>query len=267
MFCTKCGKELPENGECSCVQEQQSQKQIPPTVQGFTEKIAQSGMVGDILSKSFLFLLKKPFQLWGLSLLYGIISMLASLLSGGLPIVGIAINLVLALGMTSIFLNGYRGNQVSSTQLFEGFNKKFFRNAGGMAWRSLWIFIWGLVPFVGFICAIVKSYSYRFVPYIMLNEPDIIATEALKKSMVQTNGYKGKMFLTDLLIGVAIFVVTLVLLILCLIPIVRGFFATILFLFILVAVLFLPLLKGIISAAFYEEITKRIAQNQLPNNF
>ncbi|MCL2095307.1 MAG: DUF975 family protein [Oscillospiraceae bacterium] len=257
MFCSKCGVQNNDGSLfCSDCGSSLGGGEAKQT-RNITQSLEKTGMVGDVVSKSARFLLKKPLLLWGLSLLYSILAMLASFMFLGIPGLGIAVTLVLSLGMTSIYLKGYRGKQVSSAQLFEGFSSKFFRNAGGMAWMSLWVFIWGLIPFAGFVFAVIKSYSYRFVPYIMLGEPDIPATEALKKSMVQTNGHKGKMFLVDFIICLAVGLTALILFLLSLIPVAGIIFMVVLIIFAIAAALLLPLFLGIISAAFYDEITKR----------
>jgi len=168
---------------------------------------------------------------------------------GIFPLIWLPIILVLQLGMANIFLSGYRGLPIDAKQLFEGFSGKFFRNAGGMGWRSLWLLIWGFVPIVG----IIKFYSYRFVPYIMLTHPDIHATDALKMSMAQTKGYKGKMFLTDLVIYAAIFVASLIFFFIRLIP----FIGIVLFaLYIIVLIALLPLIVGTVEAVYYDKISK-----------
>jgi len=172
---------------------------------------------------------------------------------GLLPIVWLPVVLVLELGMANIFLRGYRGHEISSLLLFEGFSNKFARNAGGMGWRMLWLLIWGLIPVAGIFIAIVKFYSYRFVPYIMLTEPDIPATEALKKSMNQTNGYKGKMFLADLLIGLAVVVTTIIFYFILLIPFIGPILAIIYY---ILLVALLPLLMGTLEAVYYDKVSK-----------
>jgi len=193
-------------------------------------------------------LFKKPILLWGLSLLFTLLTFLASIF-GAIPIISLPIILVLELGMANVFLSGYRGKPISSMLLFEGFSKKFFRNAGGMGWRALWLIIWGMIPIAG----IVKFYSYRFVPYIMLSQPDIHATEALKKSIAQTRGYKGKMFLADLLIGIAVVVLTVIFYFVLLIP----FIGPVLFaIYVILLIALLPLIIGTLEAVYYDKISK-----------
>jgi len=172
---------------------------------------------------------------------------------GIVPIVWLPIVLVLELGMANIFLCGYRGMKISSTQLFEGFSTKFTRNAGGMGWRSLWLLIWGMIPVAGIFICIVKFYSYRFVPYIMLADPEIQATDALKKSIIQTKGYKGKMFLADLLIGVSVVVLTVIFFFILRIPYL-GIFLTAIYVILLIVLL--PLLMGTLEAVYYDKVSK-----------
>jgi len=197
-------------------------------------------------------LFKKPVHLWGLLILFMLMTVLA-VTFGVIPLIWLPIVFVLELGMVNIFISGYRGKQISSTQLFEGFNKKFARNAGGMGWRTLWISIWFLIPVAGIVLGVIKFYSYRFVPYIMLENPDIHATEALKKSMAQTHGYKGKMFVADLLIILAVTVLTTIFYFAMLIPIV-GIVLFVIYYILLI--LILPLVAGVLEAVYYDKISK-----------
>lgn len=254
-FCERCGAQIPEGarfcqicGNPVAGSEQQpggpvyGQPYTPPVV-GVT--------VGMIYSKAFAFLGQKPILLWGLSVLCSLLTLLACIF-GVLPIISIPIVLVLEVGMASVYLDGYRGQAISSDQLFKGF-KQFFRFAGGMAWMCLWVFIWSLIPLAGVVMGIIKGYSYRFVPYIMLNDPEISATDALRASMKMTDGYKGKMFGADVLIYAIILVLSALFSFLAR----YGVFFVILYAVIVLLVsLVSPLILGIFKAAFYDEIDK-----------
>jgi len=177
-----------------------------------------------------------------------------AMIFGFFPIIWLPIVFVLQLGMANIFISGYRGHAISSMQLFEGFrNGRFLRNAGGMGWRALWLIIWALIPIAGAIISIVKYYSYRFVPYIMLEEPEIHATEALKKSMIQTYGYKGKMFLADFLIGLGVAVIGVILFLIMMIPYLGFVLAGIIY---ILLIALLPLLMGTLEAVYYDKVSK-----------
>ena len=191
--------------------------------------------------------------LWGLSLLCGLLTTLASLF-GILPIIYLPINYVLQVGMCSIFLAGYRGKNFNSDDLFKGF-KDFWHCAGGMAWMYLWILIWALIPVAGIVMAIIKAYSYRFVPYILVEEKDISAAEALRKSMRMTQGYKGTMFAADIIVCVVYAVVAVLLSLLAHIPYLGIIFAIALLLLNIAFGVFGSLVFGLIEAAFYDEIS------------
>jgi uncharacterized membrane protein len=222
-------------------------------------KITFYPTIKDIFSKSFAFIIKKPILLWGLSLLYILLSLLAIVLAV-LPIISIPIILVLSVGMTSVFLESYRGNEISSNQLFAGF-KNFFHFCGGMAWMLLWIFIWGLIPAAGIVFAVIKAYSYRFVPYILLAQPDISPFDALRESMKQTKGYCGRMFCADIIIVACIAGALLFFYLFSYIPLMGIIFKTIYFLLAAAALLLSPLVFGVVQAVFYDEISKINAEN------
>ncbi len=214
----------------------------------------------DIYQKAFAVLIKKPFRLWGISLLSGLITFVLGLLFGFALGIGICIDILITVGMTMVFLHGYRGEEVHAVQLFDAFKDgaTIKRTLGGMAWTYMWIFLWALIPIVGPIFAIIRAYEYRLTPYILVTEPDIKATDALKVSKERTEGWKLKMFCADLLIGVIIFAVLIVLNILTHIPVIGILFSIIFALVTIICMLFSELFCGLVHAAFYEEIRVRL---------
>jgi hypothetical protein len=214
-------------------------------------------MIASIYKNAFRILISRPIKLWGLSLLNVLLVALVSTL-GVLPIITIPATLTLTAGMSIIYLDGYHGKQVFSEQMFAGF-KNFPHVAGGMCWKKLWVFIWGLIPVVGFIFAIVKSLSYAFTPYILLEKPNISATEALKVSMEKTKGYKGQMFVAAVLPVIAFIMVFIILALLAMIPFIGSLFATIDVLLTIGFALFINLFLGLVFAGFYD-----MAENSKP---
>ncbi len=65
-------------------------------------------------------LIQKPFRLWGISLLSLLLASLATSLAV-IPLLVIAIDLLLGLGMARIYLRGYRGQENHVENLFDGF--------------------------------------------------------------------------------------------------------------------------------------------------
>lgn len=203
---------------------------------------------------SFAVLKKRPIMLWGLSLMNVLLTALASFACPTLPIVSIPIALTLEASMEMLYLSGLRGKEVKSEDLFTGFSN-FKRVAGGMAWKELWVFIWALIPIVGFVFAIIKSYEYRFTAYILMTRPEISATEAIKESQRMTKGIKGKMFWNDVLIFAAYFIAALVIGLFAAIPYIGILFAIILFIMSLVFFAFIPIFLGLIRADYYQDAT------------
>ncbi len=214
-------------------------------------------MISTIYSRALKVLLKKPFRLWGISLLSALLIGVFTILCG--PILGLAlcIQLLITTSMTMIYLRGYRGEEVKCINLFDCFKDwaTIKRVLGGMAWMGLWIFLWSLIPIVGIVFGIIRAYQYRLTPYILVTEPDVKPTEAIKVSAQRTQGYKGKMFLADLLVYVLIFVALLILSLLARIPFIGILFGIVQVLFVIAVIVLVGLFIGLIQAAFYEEIT------------
>lgn len=210
-----------------------------------------------IYGRAFSVLMKKPLKLWGLSLLAVVLTGLGSALCGvAIPGLGIAVALLLATSMTMVYLRGYRGEEVDTTQLFACFKdwQTIKRVVLGMGWMVLWIFLWSLIPIVGPIFAMIRTYQYRLTPYILVTEPEVSITDAIKVSTERTKGYKLQMFLADIVYGLIFGLVCMALGLLALIPYLGLLFGFALFILYIVFAALCPLFQGLVQAAFYEEI-------------
>lgn len=212
-------------------------------------------MIKTIYGRVFSVLVKKPFRLWGITLLGLFLTSLGSALSGAVPLIAVAIALLMGLGINRVYLRGYRGEDIRVENLFDGFRQDFGKKLAGSAWAELFKLLWGLIPIVGFIFAIIRSYEYAFVPYILMERPEVAPLEARKVSREETKGWKGLMFGADILTAVLVAVVFLILIGLSAIPVIGILFRLVTFIYILCCIAFLPLLYGLLHAAFYEEIT------------
>lgn len=214
-------------------------------------------MLATIYGRAFKVLMKKPFKLWGISLLAIFLSSVLSGLCGfAIPVLGISVSLLISTAMTMIFLKGYRGEDVNTTQLFVCFKdwNTIKRVVLGLGWMYLWIFVWALIPIVGPFIALVRVYEYRLTPYILVLEPEVAITDAIKISAQKTKGYKLQMWLADFVYIIVCFVVGLVLGLLSAIPYLGILFGLVLFVFILAVAALGSLFVGLVQAAFYEEI-------------
>ena len=213
-------------------------------------------MILTIYKKAFAVLMKKPIVLWGISLLQLFLSAVAGILFGVIPGVALAIGWLLSTSMTLIYLHGYRGQKVNVLMLFDCFRdwKTIKRVLCGIGWMTLWIVLWALIPLVGWIFALIRIYRYRLTPYILMQEPDVAPTEAIKLSRQRTEGWKSRMFGADVLVLVGVYIALLILGLLSRIPYVGALFGLILCVFAIVCFALLPLFLGLVKAAFYEEI-------------
>ena len=224
-------------------------------------------MVSSIYKKTFSVLMKRPFRLWGISLLAEFLCLVAYAGFIGVPAAAFCAALLLSASMSMIFLNSYRtGLEPKTTYLFASFKKdRILRVLGGMAWMQLWIFLWSLIPIVGIVFGIIRMYEYRFVPYILMTRDDVKPTDAIKISKQETTGYKGKMFGADILLGAVYLGAFLVFTLLGKIPYLGVLFRI---LWVLIAIaygLLAPLFSGIMQAAFYVEIQNRRAAGPQPS--
>jgi len=129
--------------------------------------------------------------------------------------------LVLAVNMYGEYLKAYRRETAGVKAMFTELRVHFFRKLGGICWMVLWIKIWALpvlaVPALALlgesfirrniwmvfplillsllllIPMFVKALSYFMTPFILADDPNVKAREALKLSARMTKGCKGQL--------------------------------------------------------------------------
>ena len=60
---------------------------------------------------------------------------------------------------------------------------------------EVFVFLWSLLLIIP---GLMKAYSYRLVPYLLADEPDLTATATLKKSEDMMRGHRWEAFVLDL---------------------------------------------------------------------
>lgn len=216
-------------------------------------------MIISIYKKALSVLEKKPFRLWGISLMCILLVSLAYTLGGPVLLIGLCASIMLGTAMTVIYLKGFLGEEYSLDNLFDCFRdgNTAKRVLGGMGWMYLWVFIWSLIPIAGIVFGMIRSYEYRFTPYILMKEPEVGIKDAIKVSKERTNGYKGKMFGADLLWLVAFLIVLIILSCLSAVKFIGWLFLIVMIVLIVAVTLLSPLFLGLVQSAFYVESEKR----------
>ena len=142
---------------------------------------------------------------WGkaaiVTLIYLLISIGLSVLSN-IPYIGRIFSLAqlfllppLVFGYLMIFVSFVKDNvEIETGNLFKGFNY-YAKSLGIYFWEILWVFLWSLLLFVP---GIIKALSYSQAFFIVVDNPNVKVRDALKISILMTEGYKGEIFVMGL---------------------------------------------------------------------
>lgn len=110
-------------------------------------------------------------------------------------ILSIAIGNVLEVGKVRFFLRGFK-DDVDIGNLISTFNSNEYLGIVKTQFlRGFYNFLWALLLIIP---GIIKAYEYKMVPYIISEEPDLSADEAISRSRNMTDGHKWDMFVLDL---------------------------------------------------------------------
>lgn len=110
------------------------------------------------------------------------------------PIATLLVSGPLVFGMVYIYLQVADGQQPQASDLFKGF--AHFGNTFLLNFlRNLFVALWSLLLVVP---GIMKSYSYAMAFYIMADQPDTGAQEALEKSKELMEGHRMELFMLQL---------------------------------------------------------------------
>jgi len=102
----------------------------------------------------------------------------------------------------------YRGEQSTIQAGFSGLKNKR-ASLSTFFLPMLFVLLWMLIPFVGFIIAMVKSYSYGMAMHIRNENPNKTARECITESRRIMNGNKLRLFCYDLYFMVLMFLIML----------------------------------------------------------
>ena len=132
--------------------------------------------IGDLLN----LLTAQSISAFGLGSILG----LAQFLIGG----------AIELGFATFLLRQHRREALDFQDLFSQFHR-FGQGFAQKFLRILYITLWSLL-FV--IPGIVKSYAYAMTPFIMAENPELSANDAITASRELMDGHKGDLFILDL---------------------------------------------------------------------
>lgn len=115
-------------------------------------------------------------------------------LGSALGLAQLIIGGVIQLGYARYLLKQFNRANFELNDLFSQFDR-FSQGFLQSFLRGLYCFLWGLLfVFPG----IVASYAYAMTPFIMAENPDMTASEAITASQELMYGHKGELFILDL---------------------------------------------------------------------
>ena len=112
--------------------------------------------------------------------------------NGGSFLLSIFVFIPLAVGFSYAFnaLYVYSNSDILSSSFGYGF-KIYWRAIGGMLIVQIFTFLWCLLLIIP---GIIKAYSYSMTPYILIDNPELSAREAIRKSQQMMVGQKFNLF-------------------------------------------------------------------------
>ncbi len=104
----------------------------------------------------------------------------------------------LSLGLATFYLTIARTGKANIKHLFNAFNGNIANVFVMNISSALFLTFWSLIPIVGPIFAIIKSYSYAMAPYILIENPEMHGCDAITASRKLMHGKKAKLFCLEL---------------------------------------------------------------------
>jgi len=98
------------------------------------------------------------------------------------------------LGYTQILLKQYHRQEFEIGELFSQFHR-FKQGFLQSFLRGLYVALWSLLLIVP---GIVKSYAYAMTPFLLVDNPNMTAKEAIAASIELMDGHKGELFILGL---------------------------------------------------------------------
>jgi uncharacterized membrane protein len=135
---------------------------------------------------------------WGVAILVGLALTGINYAVTLIPVIGWIVSLaavVLEFGFAAFYLSVIRAGDIKFSTLFNASFEGFFKKLGTYWLQVLYLALWSLLFFIP---AIIKGYAYAMTEYILLDNPELTANEAITKSREMMDGYKWKLFVLEL---------------------------------------------------------------------
>jgi uncharacterized membrane protein len=132
---------------------------------------------------------------WGVAILASLVAALIAGAASFIPCGSLLVSGLIGVGLAGIMLDIIRGNNTDLARLFDGCQTNFVNNLITGILQSVFIFLWTLLLIVP---GIIKTYAYAATFYVLKENPEMTAMDALNESQRLMYGNKMKLFCLDL---------------------------------------------------------------------
>lgn len=131
---------------------------------------------------------------WGMSIVAGIIIIIAeSVISEAGFLITIFAYYPFVIGICITFSHLYKHGEVKIEKLFDAYNSRYYiKSVTTCLLVNIYTFLWTLLLIVP---GIIKGLAYSQSTYIISEEPELSAEEAINRSIDMMEGYKMRLFL------------------------------------------------------------------------
>lgn len=129
---------------------------------------------------------------YDLAIIYATIMLMIMLIA---LLVRLIIGYALQVGGTKFFIRAAEGETNTSFLGYSFKKNRYIKIVLTMLLRDVYLFLWTLLLIIP---GVIKGYSYRLVPYILADNPEIGYNRAIELSNEMTRGHKWNMFVLDL---------------------------------------------------------------------
>ncbi len=147
---------------------------------------------------------------------------------------------------------------------YMSYGSRYYGGSAMSAGSMVMICIAVVALLVGIVMMIIKSFTYCFTPYILMDKPEIHAMDAIKESKKLTAGIRGKIFWANVIPILILVAIDIVLAVFAMIPFIGVLFDVILTVVNLVSSVVLSIFLSLVLASVYNKATAPQAQEVVP---
>ncbi len=131
---------------------------------------------------------------WGIAIVVFLLNAVIVGVASTTAVGGLLLSGILGVGLAGVYLGLIRSQQPKIESMFDGFREGVVNNLLAGVLVTIFTALWSML-FV--IPGIVKSYSYAMTYYILKDNPEMSANDAITESRRMMNGNKWRLFCLD----------------------------------------------------------------------